>query len=56
MSSFRCEKCGIYIVDTPCGYISGCKHYPIKNKGEGVASADALMEIFGYKRVKAKKK
>lgn len=28
MSNFICEKCGAIIVDTPEGYITGCKHYP----------------------------
>jgi hypothetical protein len=30
MSSFMCEKCGKFILDTPKGYISGCAHYPIE--------------------------
>lgn len=32
MSSFVCEKCGELIVDTPDGYITGCKHYPLSEK------------------------
>ena len=30
MSSFKCEKCGKDIIDTPKGYITGCEHYPIE--------------------------
>jgi len=29
MSSFLCEHCGASILDTPIGYITGCKHYPL---------------------------
>lgn len=32
MSSFYCEKCGEAIIDTPRGYITGCKHYPLEEK------------------------
>ena len=32
MSSFLCDKCGKAIQDTPYGYVTGCKHYPLKNK------------------------
>jgi len=28
MSSFVCKKCGIECIDSPLGYITGCKHYP----------------------------
>ena len=30
MSSFQCEKCGANIIDTDCGYATGCEHYPVK--------------------------
>jgi len=29
MSSFYCEKCNTLIIDTPAGYITGCKHHPL---------------------------
>ena len=29
MNSFFCEHCGAHILDTPIGYITGCKHYPL---------------------------
>ncbi len=29
MSNFICEKCGVAILDSPRGYITGCEHYPI---------------------------
>lgn len=28
MSNFYCEKCGIAIIDSPHGYVTGCEHYP----------------------------
>lgn len=28
MSSFYCPKCGVMLVDTPIGYVTGCEHYP----------------------------
>jgi len=28
MSSFACEYCGTFLVDTPNGYITKCEHYP----------------------------
>ena len=31
MSSFKCSKCGVDILDTEKGYITGCKHYPLEN-------------------------
>ena len=33
MSNFQCEKCGKNIIDSPTGYITGCKHYPITEFG-----------------------
>lgn len=29
MSSFYCEHCGTYIVDTDNGYVTECVHYPL---------------------------
>jgi hypothetical protein len=31
MSNFICHKCGKSITDSPNGYITECKHYPITN-------------------------
>lgn len=28
MSNFTCEKCGMSIIDSDDGYITGCPHYP----------------------------
>ncbi len=28
MSIFNCPECGIQIIDTSCGYVSHCEHYP----------------------------
>jgi len=28
MSNFKCEKCGVNIMDSSEGYIRGCVHYP----------------------------
>lgn len=28
MSTFVCEHCGALCLDSPSGYISGCRHYP----------------------------
>jgi hypothetical protein len=28
MSSFTCNFCGVAIVDSPRGYLTGCKHFP----------------------------
>jgi hypothetical protein len=28
MSNFICDKCGTECVDSPIGYVTGCKHYP----------------------------
>lgn len=28
MSHFVCQHCGAHIVDSPIGYLSGCRHYP----------------------------
>ena len=33
MSNFTCEKCSVNIVDSPTGYIQGCKHYPPEKTG-----------------------
>lgn len=33
MSSFNCEHCGKPILDTPRGYVTGCEHYPLSDKG-----------------------
>lgn len=55
MSSFNCPKCGKPIIDTPKGYISECGHYKI-NKAVNIGAADALMEIFGFKRITVKRK
>lgn len=30
MSHFICEHCGAHIVDSPTGYLSGCRHYPME--------------------------
>lgn len=32
MSNFQCPHCGAAIIDSPGGYISGCKHYPLGHK------------------------
>jgi len=47
MSNFVCEHCGEAIIDTPTGYITGCKHYPIGSKGdvEGEAFSKFLEEM-----------
>lgn len=29
MSSYECEKCGLPIIDTNLGYITGCPHWPL---------------------------
>lgn len=29
MSNFKCEQCGADCIDSPAGYITGCKHYPV---------------------------
>ena len=31
MSNFTCEHCDATIIDSPFGYISGCRHYPVGN-------------------------
>src|SRR3990167_6388453 len=30
MSNFKCNKCGTEILDSPNGYLTGCKHHPHK--------------------------
>ena len=30
MSNFICEKCGVSILDSDMGYITGCEHYPVE--------------------------
>ena len=30
MGNFKCEHCGAAIFDSPRGYITGCKHYPLE--------------------------
>ena len=30
MSSFICEHCGAYIIDTEDGYTTECEHYPLE--------------------------
>lgn len=30
MSSFKCEKCGKEIIDSPQGYVTECEHYPLE--------------------------
>lgn len=32
MSSFFCEECSAYCVDSPTGYYTGCIHYPADRK------------------------
>lgn len=32
MSNFICEKCGVEIIDSPNGYMTGCEHYPIEQQ------------------------
>jgi len=32
MSSFNCETCGAMLTDTEFGYVTGCEHYPVKQK------------------------
>lgn len=34
MSSFYCEHCGAEILDSPTGYTTGCKHYPLEDVQE----------------------
>lgn len=34
MSNFTCEHCGIPIIDSNLGYITGCQHYPLKTAQE----------------------
>ena len=31
MSHFICEHCGAHIIDSPKGYLSGCRHYPMEH-------------------------
>jgi len=38
MSHFQCSECGTLIFDSPTGYKTGCKHWPI----EGQRSGDKL--------------
>lgn len=38
MSSFFCEKCNKAIIDTPNGYISECKHYPLSKKQKKISN------------------
>ena len=56
MSSFNCPKCGKPILDTPKGYISECAHYKINKPWPNIAAADALMAVFGFKRISVKRK
>lgn len=34
MGNFACEECGKHIIDSPRGYITGCKHYPLSGKNK----------------------
>jgi len=58
MSSFYCPTCGKSIIDSPKGYISGCKHYKIDKdtKNHSTSYSDTLMAIFGYKRAVVRRK
>ena len=40
MSSFFCEHCGASIQDTPQGYVTGCKHYPLKGEPRPMSERD----------------
>lgn len=56
MSSFNCPVCGTPILDTPKGYVTECSHYRLMDKKVNIGAADSLMAIFGYKRVRVKKR
>ena len=32
MSNFLCEHCGKPIIDSPRGYVTECKHYPLRKE------------------------
>ena len=37
MSSFLCEHCNANIIDTPNGYVTECKHYPLSKEQRKLA-------------------
>ncbi len=34
MSNFVCEICGTVCIDSPQGYVTGCKHYPTEEEND----------------------
>ena len=32
MSNFLCPDCGATIIDSPKGYETGCKHFPVEDR------------------------
>lgn len=45
MSSFNCGYCGTPILDSPTGYTTGCKHYPLKENKEIELTRAEVLEI-----------
>ena len=52
MSSFQCLICKTNIIDTPKGYITGCKHYPLEKKSIKIdKEAKNIMDFLrGFKK------
>ncbi len=55
MSSFYCEKCNKAIIDTPVGYITGCKHYPLSLKIERLKQEMMMEEAISSAELANKK-
>jgi len=57
MSNFICEKCGVYCMDTPRGYVSGCEHYPpdAPTRGFGMSVVNGVCQKWYYDKFGAKR-
>lgn len=54
MSSFHCPHCGTAILDSPRGYVTECRHYPLEKIDPGAAAKRAAAvhaAVFAPKRL-----
>lgn len=51
MSSFKCEICGIEIIDTVYGYVTECEHYPLEKKIKKKKKKKIKKEFANYESI-----
>lgn len=46
MISFHCNQCGVAILDSERGYVTGCQHFPLEPDGGWIDVATSGMPDF----------